>query len=186
MRREAFRTNVAQALHPFTIKWCHATMNRIMNPRLRIVFIGLTVSFATACVQGAVPSTPPAVVEHDQMTATPVLLTEGDATQMSPSLTPPANAGLQGLIETAKADLAQRLGIPVNDVVLVEAASVTWPDGSLGCPQPGMEYAQALVPGYLIRLQVGSQEFEYHTSRGTTIVYCENPSPPVPGTPADV
>lgn len=103
---------------------------------------------------------------------------------MTPSL--PADAALQNLIDKAIVDLAQRLSISANEIVLLEATSVVWPDGSLGCPQEGMVYAQVLTPGYLIRLRSGVQEFEYHASRDTTVIYCENPTPPVPGTPSDV
>ncbi len=102
---------------------------------------------------------------------------------MTPSLSIPADAGLQNLIDKAITDLAQRLSISVNEIILLEAISVTWPDASLGCPQEGMEYAQVLTPGYLIRLKSGDQTFEYHASQGTTIIHCENPMPPVPGTP---
>jgi hypothetical protein len=103
---------------------------------------------------------------------------------MTPSI--PADPILQNLVETAKADLAQRLAVPVDTIVLVEAGSVVWPDGSLGCPQEWMQYAQVLTPGYLIRLQSGDQEYEYHTGKRSTVIYCENPSPPVEGTPGDV
>jgi len=48
------------------------------------------------------------------------------------------------LIETAK--LANILR---EQLVIVRAESVVWNDGSLGCPEPGMEYAQALVNGLL-------------------------------------
>jgi len=98
----------------------------------------------------------------------------------------PADAGLQALIDKAMADLSQRIAVPIDEIILLEATSVTWPDGSLGCPQEGMVYAQVLTPGYLIRLQSRDQEFEYHTSKGTEVVYCENPMPPVEGTPGDV
>lgn len=98
----------------------------------------------------------------------------------------PADPRLQNLIEKAKADLAQRLSVPIDEIAVLEATTVTWPDGSLGCPQEGMVYAQVLTPGYLIRLQSGAQEFEYHASKGTTLIFCENPTPPVAGTPPNV
>lgn len=103
---------------------------------------------------------------------------------MTPSLL--ADACLQNLIDKASADLANRLSIQIVEITVVEATAVVWPDGSLGCPEEGMVYAQVLTPGYLIRLQSGDQEFEYHASRGTEVVYCENPMPPVEGTPGDV
>jgi hypothetical protein len=109
----------------------------------------------------------------------PLVSTEGEI-EMTPSTLDPV---LQTLLDQAIADLTQRLAITADQIVLVEARSVTWPDSSLGCPQEGMAYTQVLTPGYLIRLQAGDQEFEYHASSGTTVVYCENPLPPVEGTP---
>lgn len=104
---------------------------------------------------------------------------------MTPSIQPPIGAGLQKLIESSRQDLAGRLSISGDEIVLLEAISVTWPDSSLGCPQEGMAYAQVLTPGYLIRLQAGDSEYEYHAGRSSTVIYCDNPVPPVPGTPSD-
>lgn len=131
------------------------------------------------------PEIPLSTVADPASTLIPVSSPQGDP-QMTPSPTLPANAGLQGLIDNAISDLAQRLSIPVTQIKLVEAAPVVWPDSSLGCPQEGMLYVQVLTPGYLIRLESGNQEFEYHANRGTYVIFCENPTPPVPGTPADV
>ena len=105
---------------------------------------------------------------------------------MPPSPSVPVIPHLEKLIETAKADLAGRLSISASDIAVLEATSVTWPDSSLGCPQEGMLYAQVLTPGYLIRLASGGQEFEYHAGRSTELVYCEDPMPPVEGTPGNV
>ncbi len=104
---------------------------------------------------------------------------------MTPSMPTPADSRLQVLIEKAKGDLAHRLSISVTQISLIEAAGVIWPDTSLGCPQPGMAYAQVLTPGYQIRLKSGNQEFEYHASKGTHVFYCENPTSPVPGALSD-
>ena len=118
--------------------------------------------------------------------ASTLLPTSPTSESTTSSTSIPGEAGMQTLIDKAMADLSQRFAIPLNEISLLESTSVVWPDGSLGCPEEGMEYAQVLVPGYLIRLKSGDQEFEYHTSRGTEVVYCENPMPPVEGTPGDV
>ena len=97
----------------------------------------------------------------------------------------PSFPGMESLIEKAKADLAQRLATSVTEITLKEATPMTWPDSSLGCPQEGMMYTQVLTPGYLILLEHAGNRYEYHASRGNTLVTCENPSPPVPGTPGD-
>ena len=80
---------------------------------------------------------------------------------------------LQPLIDQAVSDLANRLSIEVDAVVVVEAKAVVWPDASLGCPQPGMRYKQVPEDGVLIRLQVESQIYEYHGGGGRTIFLCE-------------
>jgi hypothetical protein len=109
---------------------------------------------------------------------------QGEITQM-PTSQLPVDAGLQSLIDKAKADLANRLAVSTNEINLIEATSVTWPDSSLGCPQEGMVYTQVLTPGYLILLEYGGTTFEYHTSSRDSIVTCDNPSPPVPGSPGN-
>ena len=112
----------------------------------------------------------------------PISPTEGDAAQMIQPLPTSSNSGLQSLIEKAKEDLAQRLSMPASDISLVEAKEVVWPDGSLGCPQPGMMYAQVLTSGYLIKLKYDNRDFEYHAGKDRSLTYCENPLPPVEGT----
>lgn len=89
-------------------------------------------------------------------------------------------------VDQAKEDLAKRLGLPIAGIELLKLEAVTWPDSSLGCPQPGMAYAQMLTPGFLIILSVEDQAYKYHASSGTEVIYCENPEPPVLGEPPDV
>jgi hypothetical protein len=58
-------------------------------------------------------------------------------------------------------------------MVVIRDQAVTWSDGSLGCPQPGVFYTQALVPGYWVVLQVGDQEYDYRASERGHFVLCE-------------
>jgi hypothetical protein len=81
------------------------------------------------------------------------------------------------LVTDAVADLAGQLDLSPDDVTVVAAREVTWPDGSLGCPEPGMMYTQALVDGTLVVLEADGQRYEYHG--GTPLVLCENPKPPI-------
>ena len=89
----------------------------------------------------------------------------------------PSEPELQKLITTATEDLAKRFSITSDQIQLQEALEVTWPDSSLGCPNPSSMYMQVLTPGYLIRLQAAGGIFEYHTDKRGALVYCENPSP---------
>jgi hypothetical protein len=105
-------------------------------------------------------------------TLIPVQPTKGDNTQMTQSLPTPLASGLEGLVEKAKEDLAQRLSISVSQINLVEATPVTWPDGSLGCPQPDMVYTQVQVDGLLIRLGVDDRVYEYHSGGNRAPFLC--------------
>ena len=75
-------------------------------------------------------------------------------------------------IKFAKEDLAQRLGIEPGSIRLYGARRVNWRSGALGCPQPGLNYTQALVPGVLILLQVDDKSFGYHAKDGAKPFYC--------------
>lgn len=69
---------------------------------------------------------------------------------------------LASLVQAAKDDLAQRLSLDAASIQVVKAEAVQWPDGSLGCPKPGMMYTQMVTPGYQIILSVGGTEYDYH------------------------
>jgi hypothetical protein len=91
-------------------------------------------------------------------------------------------AGLQQAIVAARQDLAGRRGIEVNSIQVLEADAVNWRSGAIGCPQPGVYYTQALVPGYRLLLQAGSEVFAYHSRQGGDPFLCP---PGRAETPAD-
>ena len=72
---------------------------------------------------------------------------------------------IQGLthlgISSAIADLSQRIGSEVDTIKVLTAQKVTWPDASLGCPEPGFSYAQVLTPGILLVLSYQEKKFDY-------------------------
>jgi anti-sigma factor RsiW len=76
------------------------------------------------------------------------------------------------VVDAARADAARRSGLPAAQLAVVALESVTWADGSLGCPRPDMAYTQALVPGYRVRLQVGTEVWDYHASERGGVVLC--------------
>ncbi len=81
----------------------------------------------------------------------------------SPTVTLPST--LEEIVEQARRDLAARLGRAVAEIRVVEARAVTWPDSSLGCPEPGRMYLQVLTPGYRVILEAGGQRYAYHAGR---------------------
>jgi hypothetical protein len=85
----------------------------------------------------------------------------------------PVDPSLKELANQAREDLARRLSVPASSIQVVEAQSVVWPDGSLGCPEPDMAYTQVPVDGVLIRLQVGERVFAYHGGGGRAPFLCQ-------------
>jgi hypothetical protein len=72
----------------------------------------------------------------------------------------------------AKEDLAQRLSLAPDDIQLVSVEAVAWADTSLGCPQPGMMYAQVITPGFRVVLEAKGERYQYHADQDRGIVLC--------------
>ncbi len=87
--------------------------------------------------------------------------------------------GGQGqLEEQVKQQLAAEIEQPANTLVLESREPVEWSDGSLGCPEPGMMYTQAIVPGYKLTFSDGSRTYEVHTDEdGSRAIWCDNGQP---------
>ncbi len=87
---------------------------------------------------------------------------------------------LGALVGRARADLAGRLAVAVEEIEVVRAEPVVWSDAGLGCPQPGMRYLQVPVEGALIELSAAGQVYRYHTGGRRGPFLCEHPSGPAP------
>jgi len=92
-------------------------------------------------------------------------VTGGTVAGSYPADTYPPELG--GIIGLAITDLASTLGIDEDAVAVVLVEDVVWSDASLGCPQPGMSYAQVLTDGMRIILQAEGALFDYR-SGGTS------------------
>jgi hypothetical protein len=93
----------------------------------------------------------------------------------------PSFEGIPGaLLATLVADAAERTGTPAEEITAVSGSAVEWSDGSLDCPDPGMGYTQAIVPGYQIVLDAGGTELDYRVGAGDAFVLCED-GRPAPG-----
>jgi hypothetical protein len=105
--------------------------------------------------------------------------TDGDEpTPDAPEPDQDEGTDLDAAVEDAVADLAASAGVDASQVEVRTAEQVTWSDGSLGCPEPGMMYTQALVPGYRIVLAVDGTEVAYHGAEGAAPARCDDPQPP--------
>jgi hypothetical protein len=78
-------------------------------------------------------------------------------------------------------DAAAATGLDPADIEVVRAESVTWPDGSLGCPEPGMMYTQALVDGYQVVLDADGEELDYRVGESGAFRICVDSGTPSGG-----
>ncbi|HJU52145.1 MAG TPA: hypothetical protein VJ815_07400 [Acidimicrobiia bacterium] len=76
------------------------------------------------------------------------------------------------LVSTATMDLATRLKVTAAEIEVLEVEAVTWPDGSLGCPEPDQMYTQALVEGQRIILGHDGRVYLYHAGGDTQPFLC--------------
>lgn len=102
---------------------------------------------------------------------------------MEPFATLPPTTDLDAMTQNAIQDITQKFSTTANQVTVLEARQVTWSNGSFGCPQPDMAYAEVLTSGYLVKLMYNNIEFEYHSGPDGALFRCKNPIPPVEGTP---
>jgi len=75
-------------------------------------------------------------------------------------------------IKGAVADLASRTGVDTEAITVREARAVQWGSGAMGCPKPGMNYTQALVPGMRLLLEANGTVYYYHGRKGRPLFNC--------------
>lgn len=114
-----------------------------------------------------------------------IVVLQGCHNREDPAVDLKSQPRADSLSALAVTDLASRLGIPEGNIEVLSEENVTWRDGSLGCPRPGMMYTQALVEGSRIVLRAGGRDYSYHSGAGKPPFYCEDPVSPAPGPSAD-
>lgn len=135
------------------------------------------------------PETEPTPTEDEnKQVSEPVTVNLSDVTPVplegAPIVQPaPGNPGVKDPVVQAMLDLSARVSVNVDDIELVSLLEVTWRDGSLGCPEPGVAYTQALVPGQQLILKVNGEEYHYHSGKDSIFKYCGDPVPPLQSMP---
>lgn len=162
-----------------------------MKRTLRLSLLSLLIAAAWLAGCGAQP-TPEAIPavpqgaedslrpERETGTPAPALAAPEGAATMPPSPTPgeiEAPAGAEQAVQLAREELARQLGLAPEAIRLVSVQAVEWPDTSLGCPQPGMMYAQVITPGFRVILEAAGEQYEFHTDQGGAVELCEAEHP---------
>lgn len=89
-------------------------------------------------------------------------------------------------VQEAIEDLAERQDTDPAAIQAGPLEAVTWSDGSLGCPEEGMGYTQALVDGYRLELTAQGEVFAYHGDAEGELFLCTDPVQPVDSALADL
>lgn len=70
--------------------------------------------------------------------------------------------------------LATLADVPSDEIQVIDAEPMVWPNGGLGCPAEGVAYIEVPVEGQLITLEAGGDTFTYHTDGGQNFVLCRD------------
>lgn len=117
------------------------------------------------------PTLPP-VTEPDIATPTPTAMV-GTAEDATPELELERGEVPPELFDAVLADLITNQGVQRESIHVVKSEAIIWNDGSIGCPEPGVMYTQALVNGYQLIFGSGDKTFDYHLSDSGYFVLCE-------------
>jgi hypothetical protein len=99
---------------------------------------------------------------------------------------PATDPRIDDVITAARNDLSARRSVPTAAIEIISARRVTWGDGSIGCPEPGMMYTQALVPGYFVHLRINDEDAYYHAGRDGQPRHCPTDRSRPPVDPGDL
>jgi len=97
-------------------------------------------------------------------------------TTVTPALSTPPNymitpdPAFENLAQQAKEDLATRLNIDIDQIVLLKVVPAKWPYDSVGCPLSKTKSAN--VPEYQILLKADDQIYMYHTDGDSQVGIC--------------
>ena len=126
--------------------------------------------------------TPSAEADHTSVRPTP---TEPIATPSPPFVEPtprtplppasqsPARTEPERVVRLAMEDLARRLGVGLDKIVLISVTADEFPASNLGCPSPKKTPLPipAFVTGQVIVLQSRGEYYVYH-ARGRQAIFC--------------
>lgn len=121
----------------------------------------------TACQgKSAIMSPPP--------TYTSVLPTQADDLT-TPSLTMPDEADVQALIQKAKEDLAQRLGVSLDSIEVAAVINQEFSKDAFNCrtskERTTKEEPPLVISGHTVLLSASGHRYEYHLN-DQSVVFC--------------
>jgi hypothetical protein len=143
--------------------------------RLALVWLAVML---VACGQGAAPIDDEAAFGRSPAPLPSPPGLESPAPDESPGAVDGEQVVDPAVIGPITSFLEQQTGVAQEQLRLIEGEAVTWPDSSLGCPEPDLAYTQVVVPGYRLTFTDGSRTYELHTdAEGGQVILCEGGRP---------
>jgi hypothetical protein len=76
------------------------------------------------------------------------------------------------LLAAVVADAVRQVSAASSQLEVVRAEAVEWSDGALGCPQAGVLYTQAIVPGFWVQIQAPDKFLDYRIDGQGNFTLC--------------
>jgi hypothetical protein len=97
---------------------------------------------------------------------------ETPALTATPKMSRPESQVPEQVLRPILDEAAKLANVPPQQLVIVRADAVVWTDGSLGCPEPEMQYTQALVNGYWVLVSAAEQTYDFRVRLDGTFRLC--------------
>jgi hypothetical protein len=143
----------------------------------RSVFALLFIAALLGACSQATPTSaypPPVVVSEtpNQAYPSPAPETPVPTVNAYPGPTTQPNQGGLALAEQAAVqEVASKYDLPADQIKIVSTEAMTWNNGCMGVEPPDVACTQAIVNGFIIRLEGNGQQFEIHTNQdGSSLV----------------
>jgi len=140
----------------------------------------LLTALVGACSSAASPA--PSVAAPSAQPSAVSVASPGDSvnrpsfTAVSPGVDPTGKPVVlpKSVLDPILADAATRSGVAVDQLVVVTSLSITWSDGSLGCPEPGQAYTQIVLEGYRVSIRAGTNTYDYRGAGMSGFKLCKS------------
>ena len=78
----------------------------------------------------------------------------------------------EAILNSILKEAAKLANVSPQELVIARAEAVVWNDGSLGCPEPGMQYTQALANGYWVVISAAGRTYDFRVRRDGSFRLC--------------
>jgi hypothetical protein len=131
-----------------------------------ISLIGL---FLAACEPEFIP-TPPPTRTKESSSPVPVSFPTSPPIPTSIPLATHLPADLDSAREAAVTSLSSTLDLPPDQIELVTAQAVIWPNSCMGVQRGGVLCINKQVPGFVIVLGANGKQYEFHTNQDGSLI----------------